>query len=75
MPKVFSDTASWIALLNKDDALHRRALEIRRELRRRKVRVVTTDFVLLEVADGLSKPPLRRETIAFIEELRRSANC
>jgi len=46
-------------------------LEIRRELRQRKVRVVTTEFVLLEVADGLSDPPLRRAVIAFIEELRR----
>ncbi len=35
------------------------------------MRVVTTEFVLLEVADGLSNPPSRKGTIAFIEELRR----
>lgn len=70
-PRVFGDTASWIALLNKDDALHARALEVRRELRQRKVRVVTTEFVLIEVADGLSDPPLRKAVIAFIEEMRR----
>ncbi len=48
-----------------------KALEVRRELRQRNARMVTTDFVLIEVADGLSNPPLRKAVIAFIEELRR----
>lgn len=46
-------------------------MEIRRDLRQRNVRVVTTDFVMLEVADGLSNPPLRKGTVAFLNELRR----
>jgi len=71
VPKVFGDTASWIALLNSHDSLHTQALEVRRSLRQRNVRVVTTDFVLLEVADGLCQPPLRKAVIGVIEELRR----
>ncbi len=74
-PKVFGDTASWIALLNEDDGLHRNALEVRRDLRQRKARTVTTEFVLLEVADGLSNPPLRRATIGFIDALRQESTA
>ena len=36
-----------------------------------KVPLVTSDFVLLEVADALSTPALRAHTIAFVDRLRR----
>jgi predicted nucleic acid-binding protein len=51
--KVFVDTAAWIALINQRDALHNSALEISKNLRQKQVSLVTTEFVLLEVADGL----------------------
>ena len=67
--KVFVDTAAWIALINQRDALHNPALEISKNLRQQQVSLVTTEFVLLEVADGLCNLPTRRKTINFIDGL------
>ena len=71
MIPVFVDTAAWIALINVRDALHVRAQSVYEGLVRRKVPLVTSDFVLLEVADALGAPLLRLHTIAFINRLRR----
>ncbi|MBM4461494.1 MAG: type II toxin-antitoxin system VapC family toxin [Chloroflexi bacterium] len=72
-PKVFVDTAAWIALLNADDALHEQARQVRGMLARRKTRLVTTEFVLIEVADALSAPALRSHVAAYVDSLRRLA--
>lgn len=71
MGKVFVDTAAWIALINSRDALHGRSLQVMAALARDKTQLVTTEFVLLEVADALCAPHLRAVTIAFIESARR----
>ncbi len=71
MPQVFVDTAAWIALLNASDALHTQAQQVMGALRQENVGLVTTEFVLLEVADALSSPPIRSRTVAFIEGLRQ----
>jgi predicted nucleic acid-binding protein len=69
--RVFVDTAAWIALLNADDALHDQARRVRSTLNQRKVRLVTTEFVLLEVADALSAPAIRSQTAEYVDNLRR----
>ena len=50
------DTAAWIALLNLNDELHEQAQQVMESLRRRHACLITTEFVLLEVADALSAP-------------------
>jgi len=65
------DTAAWIALLNTSDEHHYRAVQIMGMLRQQKVTLVTTEFVLLEVADALSTPAIRRQTVTFINGLRQ----
>jgi uncharacterized protein len=70
--KVFVDTAAWIALANADDELHSRAAQIMSGLLTQKARLVTTEFVLLEVADALAAPNLRSTTIQFINRLRQA---
>ncbi len=72
MVKVFVDTAAWIALANTDDELHLRAGQIMSGLLNQKARLVTTEFVLLEVADALAAPRLRSTTIQFINRLRQA---
>ena len=67
---VFVDTAAWIALNNVRDALHVRVQSVYTELVQQKVPLVTSDFVLLEVADALSTPALRSHTVGFIDRLR-----
>lgn len=69
---VFVDTAAWIALANADDALHTRADQVMNDLLTQKSKLVTTEFVLLEVADALSAPNLRSNTIQFINRLRQA---
>ena len=70
MKRVFVDTAAWIALMNTDDDFHKQALEVKSQLKRDKSYLVTSDFVLLEVADGLASPDVRYQTILFINRLK-----
>lgn len=74
MFKVFVDTVAWIALLNVSDGLHVRAQQVMNSLRQQKVNLVTTEFVLLEVADALSTPVIRTQTVTFINGLRQLTN-
>ena len=53
------------------DALYLQAQSVYVNLVRRKVPLVTSEFVLLEVADALSSLVLRPRTIGFINRLRR----
>lgn len=71
MQKVFVDTAAWIALLNVSDMLHNCAEQVMSKLLQQKTLLVTTEFVLLEVADALSSPTIRVKTINFINGLRQ----
>jgi predicted nucleic acid-binding protein len=65
------DTVAWIALLNRNDGLHARAEQVMDHLRQQNVQLMTTEFVLLEVADALSAPALRSSTVGFIDGLRQ----
>ena len=74
LAKVFVDTAAWLALINPDDSLHSQAIQVRMQLQKEKSRLVTTDFVFLEVADALSAVKLRSNTIAYINRLKQLAS-
>lgn len=41
-----------------------------RDLRRRSAQLITTEFVLLEVADALSATNIRQKTVAYMNGLR-----
>ncbi len=71
MRRIFVDTAGWIALINVDDQLHEQAQTVMTRLRGQEARLVTTEFVLLEVADALSNPVLRPHTVRFIDGIRQ----
>jgi predicted nucleic acid-binding protein len=61
MKTVFADTFYYLALLNPGDSAHERAMQVTAEL---SGGLLTTEFVLLEVADALSLP---RERPKFLE--------
>ncbi len=69
MQKVFIDTSAWISLINSRDPVHLYVQQIMQDLLDRKVLLITTEFVLLEIADGLSKPNIRSNTVDFINNL------
>ena len=58
MRVVFADTFYFLSLLNQRDAAHERAIAASKVSAQT---LLTTEFVLLELADALSKPPMREE--------------
>ena len=68
MRYVFVDTAAWISLIDTDDQSHVEAAQMLEDLVRQNVRFVTTEFVLLEVADGFSRPKNRAAAIDYLME-------
>jgi uncharacterized protein len=66
---VFADTAHWIALVVKQDQYHARAKTWSRQVRGR---IITTEAVLLETANGLARPVTRGAAVALIDHLHQS---
>jgi uncharacterized protein len=62
MKAVFADTFYFLALLNRRDPFHQRAIASSRESG---LSILTTEFVLLEVADALCQPAQRAEVAAI----------
>lgn len=65
MKRAFADSFYFIALLNRGDAAHGRAA---RFLPANPVEVITTRWVLAEVADALSDPILRKRAGEFVSQ-------
>jgi uncharacterized protein len=63
---VFADTFYYLALLNADDEAHGRAVEM---TERYAGRMVTTAWVLTELADGLCRSTTRAFLFQFLETL------
>ncbi|MGH8229057.1 MAG: type II toxin-antitoxin system VapC family toxin [Steroidobacteraceae bacterium] len=64
---VFADTAYFLALNISRDRFHEQALSLEATLR---CQLLTTEWVLTEVADALAAPPTRARFAAQIERLR-----
>ena len=65
----FSDTGYFVALLKERDDLHVRALRWAAALRGP---ILTSDYVLVEVANASSAPAMRQRLHAFLEHLQAS---
>ena len=68
MKRVFGDAYYFLALVNPRDAGHRDALAFARQWRGE---VVTTRWILAEVADGLASPVNRRLGVMLVEQVTR----
>ena len=71
MRRVFADAFFYLTLLNARDRAYRSA---RQWAAQSDLNCVTTEFVLLEVADALSAPTARRQSAAFLRALRRDCS-
>lgn len=60
----FLDTGGLLAALNKDDDLHESATAVLRRLEESGRQVVTTNFVLAEVGNGLADRASTRHGLA-----------
>jgi predicted nucleic acid-binding protein len=63
----FADTYYYPAVLNARDTAHQRAIGLSQQLRGP---VVTTEFILLELGDGMAPPPARQAFVRFCNALR-----
>ena len=71
MMPVFADSFFYIALLNPNDAWHGRVEQCLQGFNRR---LVSTAWVLTEVADAFAAPQHRPAVIALLQDLLSDAN-
>lgn len=67
---VFIDTGYFVALLNRRDSLHEQATALAAEWEHDDAALLTTDAVLIELANFFARSPLRGQVIAAIERIR-----
>jgi len=68
MSDVFADTFYYLARLSQEDSAHDRAIELSRQITGR---VVTTSWVLTEVADALNAPHQRATACLLYDTLQK----
>jgi uncharacterized protein len=67
MTTLFADTFYFIALLSPTDAAHSKAIEFTRQF---SGRLLTTAWILTEIADGLTESSARSRFLQFYDRLR-----
>lgn len=67
--RVFVDTSAFIGLIVKSDSVHPSAVRTMAELKEKKCRLFTTEFVLFELANALSAVRYRETASAFIDRI------
>ncbi|HEU0008777.1 MAG TPA: PIN domain-containing protein [Verrucomicrobiae bacterium] len=72
MSAVFADAFYFVARLNRRDQHHERVVAFSRDFR---AHLLTTDWILMEVADALAKSESRQRVRDFVFHLRQSAAC
>ncbi|MGH9907663.1 MAG: type II toxin-antitoxin system VapC family toxin, partial [Pyrinomonadaceae bacterium] len=70
---IFLDTAYVNALINTRDQWHERAVWWERKLAAERRRLLTTQFILIEIGDGLATVKYRAEAGAIIKHLTSSS--
>jgi predicted nucleic acid-binding protein len=70
LPPIFVDTGYLVALLNGRDGLHAEAVSLARRWQKKRRSFVTTDAVLIELANFFARSPMRGSAIAAIRKLR-----
>lgn len=71
-PSIFLDTAYVYALVNPRDQWHSVATNLQHELSQHKNHLVTSEFVLTEIGNGLSAMKFRSDCVRVIANLRSS---
>jgi uncharacterized protein len=69
----FLDTAYIYALFNKRDQWHQKAVEWQLRIEAEKIPLITTQFILIEIANGLCAVKFRQDAIKIIHILEESS--
>jgi uncharacterized protein len=67
--KVFLDTSYVIALVSPQDNYHQKALTIAEILEKNSINLITTQAILLEIGNALSKQKYRQVAISLLNSL------
>jgi predicted nucleic acid-binding protein len=71
MSEIFADAFYFIALLNPSDQFHGAAVQATNAINNK---IITTLWVLMEVADALSAPAVRQRTHQFLNHVGADPN-
>lgn len=74
MIEVFLDTSFAIALSSIRDRHHQKAVQLARQLEADRTRLITTEAILLEIGNALSKIQYRSSAIKLLESLESDPN-
>ncbi|MFM6324495.1 MAG: type II toxin-antitoxin system VapC family toxin [Microcystis panniformis] len=74
MTEVFLDTSFAIALSSATDQNHARAVRLANQIETNKTRLVTTQAILLEIGNSLSKQKYRAAAIQLLESIEADPN-
>jgi predicted nucleic acid-binding protein len=69
---IFVDSFAWIAAINKSDNYHEISLRILEELLNKQAKLITTNYIVVETINALSKVKFRKTVIEFIDKLKKS---
>jgi hypothetical protein len=72
LPQLFLDTAFVYALINTRDEWHGRAVQWQARLAAERRPLLTTEFVLMEIGDGLAALRFRVQAAQILRTLRSS---
>jgi uncharacterized protein len=68
MIPVFADTSFYISLFSPNDAFHHAAVNLSNSLKRT---IITTEFILIELANFYSRCNVRQQLIEIISDLQK----
>jgi predicted nucleic acid-binding protein len=69
---VFVDSFAWIAAINKSDNHHEVTLRIFEDLLGKQAKLFTTNYVIVETINALSKVEIRKAVVEFMDKLETS---
>ena len=69
---VFADSFAWIAAINKSDNYHEISLKTIETLLKKGLKLVTSNYVIVETINALSKAEFRKAVIEFVDKLEMS---
>lgn len=74
MNELFLDTSFSIGLVSPKDQIHQKAIAWSKKIEDFKIQTVTTQAVLLEIGNALSKAAFRQIGIGLLENLENDFN-
>ncbi|HXG84444.1 MAG TPA: type II toxin-antitoxin system VapC family toxin [Pyrinomonadaceae bacterium] len=75
MNKLFLDTSFAIAVASKKDASHRRAKVLAQKIKENNLPILTTQAILLEIGNALSRLKYRQIGIGLLKSLEADRNA